>query len=392
MKEHRNEKSYSRQTFFTEDTSEQEPSVANILKKLSQSPWQERPFNVQSWGNWLHRMAPYAGRMTPAFAHWLIRLCSNEKDIVLDPFCGIGTVPLEANFLGRSSIGFDLNPYAFIVAKGKMDRKPINEQIDWLESVHLATNEVDIDRIPEWVKEFYNKDTLKEILALMAVLEKEKRYFLLGCLLGIAQGHRVGHLSKHSALTLPFKPRPDDPGEYRVVIPRLIAKVKRMYKNGIPFEPVGRIELADAREMPLENDSVDVIISSPPYFDTVDYVSANRLRLALLGYYGDKANQLKQILIQDYKSYLVEMEKACKEMKRVLKPSKRCVLVLGDFHKKREPVNTAERIGEVFETLGMEVQGTVEDAIPANKSVQRTPKPSSTSSVQRLDRIIIIKK
>jgi SAM-dependent methyltransferase len=337
-------------------------------------------------------MAPYAGRMTPAFAHWLIRICSNEKDVVLDPFCGIGTVPLEANLLGRQSIGFDLNPYACIVAKGKMDRRPIDEQISWLESIRLPTDEVDIDRIPEWVREFFNIETLKEILALRSILERENRYFLLGCLLGIAQGHRIGHLSKHSALTLPFKPRPDDPGEYRAVIPRMIAKVRRTYTNGIPFEPCGRIESADAREMPLENSSVDVIISSPPYFDTMDYVSSNRLRLALLGYYGDKADEIKQILIQDYKSYLTEMEKACKEMKRVLKPGKKCVLVLGDSYKRGVPINTAEKIGKIFKQIGMEVQGSVEDSIPLNKSVQRTPRSNSGNLVQRLDRIMLIKK
>jgi len=391
MKELSNEKNYSRQTFFT-DLCEKEPSATAILKKLSERSWSLRPFNRQSWGNWVHRMAPYAGRMTPAFSHWLIRLCSTERDVVLDPFCGIGTVPIEANLLGRQSIGFDLNPYAFIVAKGKMDRRPIDEQVEWLRNTHLSTSEVDIDRIPEWVKEFYNAETLKEILALMSILEEDKNYFLLGCLLGIAQGHRKGHLSKHSALTLPFKPRADDPGEYRAVIPRMIAKVRRIYQDGIPIEPRGRIELADAREMPLEDESIDVIISSPPYFDTMDYVSSNRLRLALLGYFGDKADKLKQLLIQDFKSYIAEMEKVCREMKRVLKPGKRCVLVLGDSHKRNVPINTAERIGELFKCIDMEVEGTVEDVIPFNKSVQRTPRPNSGDSLQRLDRIMLVRK
>jgi len=328
--------------------------------------------------------------MTPAFAHWLIRICSKPGETILDPFCGIGTIPLEANLIGRHSIGFDLNPYAYVVADAKMDRRPLEEHINWLTKVQLKTEEVSLDVLPDWVKLYYNPETLREIIALRSLLEKEKQRFLLGCFLGVAQGHRIGHLSKHSALTLPYKPRDDDPGEYKAVIPRMIQKVRRMYKNGIRLEPCGTVKLADARKMPLADDSVDVVISSPPYFDTVDYVSANRLRLALMGYYGEKAEMLRKELIQDHETYPIEMEKACNEIRRVLKPGGRCILVLGDSYKRKRPINTAVEVQKILDKIGMKTHGIIADKIPFNRSVQRTPRIRTNRGIDRLDRIMVV--
>jgi len=96
-------------------------SPDNIIQNLKKLLWKQGVYSKQSWGNWLHRMAPYAGRMKPALAHWLIIFSTKEEDVILDPFCGIGTIPLEANLLGRDSIGSDLNPYAYIVAVSEFD-------------------------------------------------------------------------------------------------------------------------------------------------------------------------------------------------------------------------------------------------------------------------------
>lgn len=50
--------------------------------------WRKNPHNKQHWGHWLHSIAPYQGRLTPSFAHWLVRIFSVPGMVVLDPFCG----------------------------------------------------------------------------------------------------------------------------------------------------------------------------------------------------------------------------------------------------------------------------------------------------------------
>lgn len=352
----------------------------DITEKI---PWKRPPYAKQSWGNWIHRMASYSGRIKPAFAHWLIKLFTTERDVILDPFCGIGTIPLEANLLNRKSIGIDLNPYAYLISKAKMDRKPLEEYLNYLDSIRLDFTTRKDEKVPEWVKSYYNPDTLNEILHLVPKLEKDKQYFILGCLLGIAQGHRKGHLSKPSGNIVPYKPKPDVNNEYRPAIPILKRKVERICKNGFNFDPKGEIYLDDARKLPIESNSIDVIISSPPYFNTLDYVSVNRLRLEIMGINEEKRGELKNVLIQDYKNYLIEMEKCVKEMKRVLKNNSKCILILGDLHNRKNVINTAEEVGKLMESLGFKTHAIIDDEIPFGIPPQRKD-PN-----KRLDRIMI---
>lgn len=363
-------------------------TTVDFLKTL---PWKQGYYIKQSWPNWLHHMSPYAGRMTPQIAHWLIRCFSKKHEVVLDPFCGIGTVPLEANLLERDSVGFDLNPYAYLVASAKMNRQPLSTHIKFLEKISLKPDKKTIDDVPEWVHEFYNECTLPELLTLINFLKEKRKTFLLGCLIGVAQGHRVGHISKASALTLPYKPRPDDPGEYKEVIPRLIRKIERMYRDGFVEYPQGVIKKIDSRKMPLGENTVDCIVSSPPYLDNLDYVNSNRLRLALLGYYSETAKKIGAKLKYKEKEYLEMMDKVSSEMSRVLKPKKFCVMVIGDVHNKKKPINTSDMLKEVFQKNKLKLLHEIEDDIPFNRSVQRTPNMNNSSKTLRKDRILILK-
>ena len=97
--------------------------MQKIIKEIKKTKWKNIPYKKQNWGNWFHSISPYVGRIKPAFAHWLIKDSTIESDLILDPFCGVGTVLLEADLLGRKSIGVDLNPYAIRIAKAKFDEK-----------------------------------------------------------------------------------------------------------------------------------------------------------------------------------------------------------------------------------------------------------------------------
>jgi len=69
----------------------------------------------------IHGIHPYPARMIPQIARKLIKIYSKPDDIVLDPFCGSGSVLAEANMLGRRAIGIDINPlYGERVKWGRM--------------------------------------------------------------------------------------------------------------------------------------------------------------------------------------------------------------------------------------------------------------------------------
>lgn len=359
-----------------------------VIKNLGRKEWTKKPYNLQSWGNWLHRISPYVGRIKPSFAHFLIKYISEEKDVILDPFCGIGTIPTEAALMKRNSIGIDLNPYAYYIslAKSKNGHNK-NEIINYLNKIKINTKNVSLKKIPKWVKEYYNQKTLKEILFLIERLKKDEQYFILGCLVGISQGHRPGHLSKPCAWTLPYKPKKDDRGEYREVLPRLIQKIERTHSDG--FKNMGRIKvfLENTKKLSLKNNSVDHIISSPPYYDTLDYVNSHRLRLAILGYYDEEEKtKLKKTLIQQFNTYLKEMSACIKEIHRVLKKGGYCIFILGDCFRNKKTINTAKDIGSILEENGFIYHGIISDKIPINKSVQKR------TNAQKHDRIIVFTK
>jgi tRNA G10 N-methylase Trm11 len=359
-----------------------------VVSNIGKREWIFPPYSIQSWGSWLHRIAPYVGRIKPSFAHFLIKYASKPGDLILDPFCGIGTIPTEASLMGRNAIGIDLNPYAYYISLAKTDNKRnLDELIEYVNKVKIDTSKIDLSTIPAWVKEYYNHETLREILFLIEKLKKDKQYFILGCLIGISQGHRPGHLSKPVAWTLPYKPRPDDKGEYRETKSRLIQKLIRTYKNN--FSDIGELKayLEDARKLPIESNSVDHIISSPPYYDTLDYVGSHRLRLAISGYHDEvQKKKLRSELIQQHDTYLEEMMKTIIEMNRVLKKDGYCILIVGDCVKGKKLINTADELTPLLESAGFKCHGVIRDEIPINKSVQKK------SEWQKHDRIMILTK
>ena len=165
-----------------------------IFNEFKKTPWKKLPYKKQNWGVWFHSISSYVGRIKPAFAHWLIRICSKKKETILDPFCGVGTVLLESDLLGRNSIGVDLNPYAYQISRAKLDRRGLKNELNYLKSFSFK-KKFNLSTVPSFVREFYHKRTLNEILCLRDSFLKDKRYFLLGCLLGISHGHRNQHLS-----------------------------------------------------------------------------------------------------------------------------------------------------------------------------------------------------
>jgi|TARA_B100002003_G_C14153207_1_gene554907 DNA modification methylase len=358
----------------------------NKIKKLE---WKQGLYEKQSWGHPLHRIGPYVGRIKPAFAHFLIKYLTKEGQTILDPFCGIGTICLEGSLMKRNFYGYDLNPYAIHIAEAKIYKKiNLEKIISEIKKTKINTKKINLRNIPKWVKNYYNSKTLKEILFFLDHFKKKRSKFLYGCLLAISQGHRPGHLSKPCAWTLPYKPRPDDPGEYRSVKPRLISKILRNYRD--IKEPQGKmvIKKIDARKLPNKNQSIDAIITSPPYLNTLDYVNSHRLRLAICGHYEkNNLSKLKNKLIQNKKNYLSEMEKVIREIFRVLKNGGICCFVVGDhFEDNGKVINTSRLLLNIFKRYNFDFLDIIEDKIPVNKSVQK-----KTLKIKS-DRIFVLKK
>ncbi len=355
-----------------------------IIDRINLKKWKKPPFKAQNWGNWIHHMGAYVGKIKPAMANILIRSCTRKNDKIFDPFCGIGTIPTEAELLGRIGYGNDLSPYPYAVARAKFSIEPQDKIIMYLDSIKIKTRHISLKSNSDFMKQFYHPKTLKEILFLLELFKKNKKYFLLGCLLGIIHGHRPGHLSAVTSLVIPYIPK--NPPIYKEVIPKLKAKVKRMFKDGLPTGMNGKIYNKNAMKIPVQDCHFDAIISSPPYYNTLDYVNDNKLRLEFLGLDFEKQNKLKKKLTQSRSNYIDDMIKVGIEMRRVLKKNKYCIFVLGDLHSGKNIINTAENISNIYHDIGFKTHKIIEDSMPINKAI-----PSKIKR-KKSDRILIMEK
>jgi len=348
----------------------------------------------------LQQIAPFVGKMKCTMAAALVRAFSEEGDTVLDPFCGCGVVPLEALILGRHAIGNDLNPYAYTIARAKLHAPRTHALARSAAEQYCAMAEktadlVDLDEMPGWVRKFFHPRTLREAHALVTHLRAREEWFLLGCVLGILHHVRPGFLSHPASHLTPYLreakyPRREFPSmyEYRDVRSRLLAKVDRIYRRPVVIAQHLRsaVLVEDARDLPLENESIDAIVSSPPYFDALDYGRDNRLRLWFLGVPNYK--MLEGALIGRRDSYLDDMRGSLCEMHRVLRHGGHCILVLGDVNKNGVVKSTAEMIAEVARGLEepFEVEGIVDDIIPDERRSRRR-----TRTTVR-DRVLVLRK
>src|SRR5215210_6033280 len=80
--------------------------------------WKAQP---RLWGHSLHPMCSYLASFPAALSHAFIARYSRPGDVVLDPFSGRGTAPLQAVAEGRIGVGNDLNPFAHLLTAAKVE-------------------------------------------------------------------------------------------------------------------------------------------------------------------------------------------------------------------------------------------------------------------------------
>lgn len=267
----------------------------------------------------------------------------------MDPFCGKGTVLLEATLNGRRALGFDIAPDAIIVSNAKLIPPSQSEVSSFLSSIE--SKEPRLKDIPWQVKTFFSPKTLSQMLNIRDCLmiqltngtfeSRQTANFIMGTLLGILHGHSKLSLSlpcSHSFAMAPnyvrkYARREGLRRPYRDVTKCLVSRTKKLLSQPSP-SILGRAFLSSAEKYPLIDgsdlsNSVDLIVTSPPYLNMQTYAKDSWLRLWLLGY-NYKVLKPRFIETGSPRIYLSKMEPCLKEMLMVLKPNKYAVIIAGD--------------------------------------------------------------
>jgi DNA modification methylase len=165
-----------------------------------------------------------------------------------------------------------------------------------------------------------------------------------------------------------------------------MAKVARAYRrtmfNEASKSARSEVYQQNAMALPIAAESVDAVISSPPYFGALDYARDNRLRLWFLGVPDWK--ELDRALTASEVVYLPQMTHCLTEMYRVLRKGGRCVLVLGDVERNGKKKPTALIISELAREVAggrFVTKGIWEDELP---DIRRSRRATKTTKCERI--------
>lgn len=234
----------------------------------------------------------------PAMFHFLvvreiIRNFSKEKEYVLDPFMGSGVVAGECLISGRNFIGYDINPLAILISKVRTTPLQYEALLETLESVSQSFREkkpsaVEFHNIHYWFDEKVI-DNLSRLRQAISTIENDevKDFFK------VAFSETVRRVSKtrYNEFKLLRKREEnsnlDVLGVFREISFKNIWLLTDFYKRSQPHKTTLKIEEGNILNgIPLEDSSIDLVITSPPYGDsrtTVAYGQFSRLSLRWLG-------------------------------------------------------------------------------------------------------------
>lgn len=343
----------------------------------------------------LHQLSPYIGKLKSSIASDLLASYTRPGDTVLDPFCGSGTVPLEAAINKRLVLAGDASEYATVLTRAKLNPPAsLASGLRVFKRVLLRSQQrpaPDLRAVPPWVRQFFHPETLRESILFADQCLTDREDFLLACFLGILHHQRPGFLSFPSSHLVPYLrenkfPRRKFPKlyEYRELEPRMIRKLERALKDEMQLSELGDIGSHVVRSR-IENfksaRSFSAIVTSPPYMNALDYRRDNRLRLWFLE--------------RDVKNYAPEptdrkeafagmMRSMCTKILPKLPIGGHCVMVVGEtVERKRVTSHPAVKLVEVFQQHSPEMKlvSVVQDKIPDVRRARRTGGATKTELV-----------
>ncbi|MBF0407233.1 MAG: site-specific DNA-methyltransferase [Candidatus Riflebacteria bacterium] len=257
---------------------------SNAIPRIFDEFWTAKQRQMHS----LHYAVSYRGSFKPELPDFFIKKFSDPGDIVGDPFGGRGTTALQSVLLGRRALSNDANPLSERLTYPKLN--PITE-----EELEGRLNEINFERPRKLANEedlsmFYHPDTYREILNLKDYLKENRDdvdRFIELIAISRLHGHSAGFFSAYSfpQISIPKsnqakinKTRGVEP-DYRDIKSRILKKGRLVLKDG-EFEMMRKaakkslLTTSDSRDMSKwKSGSVDLIVTSPPFLNQVDYIA-----------------------------------------------------------------------------------------------------------------------
>lgn len=374
----------------------------------------------------IHRWFKYPAGFSYRLVEALIdELGLNQRCWILDPFVGCGTVSVVAKMHGVNSIGIEAHPFVHWVAKVKcfweFDLVRLQRKLgELLWEVNSPTKSAldaqDLNEFPELVRKCFSEENLRKLkfirdtIAAFDLTPQERDLFLLALADTLRSATKAGAGWPYIAPSeYHAKQEKDAIVVFSETAQMFVQDLKEVHAIREKVDVICELLLHDAREpYPLDDESVDLVITSPPYLNNYDYADRTRLELYFFGWaksWRDITEQIRERLIiaattqvrrnefsnnplddeirslspsvynelqrkifqlseqRRYKGgkksydlmvagYFNDMVKVLKQVYRVLKKGARFVMVLGDSAPYGVHIPTDKYLGEIGLGLG----------------------------------------
>jgi hypothetical protein len=343
-----------------------------------------------TWQNALHSLHWFPGNFIPQLPSYLVQSLSGHDATVFDPFCGSCTTAVEAIILGRPVKASDFSPVSYLISRAKLTLltdRIAREELAGFEVPPLLRNSSipDCSNNISELRLWFDSDTLAQLSHLWGAIQQYSKARIGGTLDMLFSDTLFACASTSRARTASGKQRrhhwgwvadnvlPKPPVWHDAVryFEERIHRAK-VITSGLPlYDARYEIRREDIRACSYESNSVDLVVTSPPYLGMIDYTTASRLTYLWFGWDLVKDRTLeigarsRRNSPKAQPQYLTDMDAAVSQIYRVLKPGGACAVVIGASRKYPE---MALKVIDVFKNRMAIVWGPKE-RVPTRRRV-----------------------
>ncbi len=286
----------------------------------------------------LHEVS-YRACFKPQLPRFFIERLTEPGQTVYDPFSGRGTTALEAGLLGRIPVACDVNPLSRVLLEPRLSPPSSTQIASRLAEIPWSR----VEGLRDDLLVFYHPDTLAEICALRTyLLERESSgtldhvdRWLRMVAVNRLTGHSPGFFSVYTlppnqAVSIDAQAKINAQREQtppRRHVPRLILAKSRALLKDVSADFASRsrhgrtggvLVTSRASSTPqIASNSVDLVVTSPPFLDVVDYAGDNWLRCWFCGI---DTRQVAITIAKQPRDWQAAMRGVFDELHRVVRP------------------------------------------------------------------------
>jgi len=385
---------------------------------------------------------PFPARMALSIV-WNSLRNNRTPLVILDPMLGSGTSLIAAKTQGHKAIGFDTDPLSVLIARvwcTEIDEKSILKKSKQVvgRSILRRRNIKAQDAYPkgadketrEFIRYWFDTESRKDIKALTETISRlrdSEIRSVMWCVLsgliitkdrGVSLARDISHSRPHKV----YEKSPINALEsFECRVKKVIRSIP--FRRGKNFSQKASIEIGDARRLPIPDKSIDIVITSPPYLNAIDYMRGHRMSLTWMGYSMSNLRDIRSRNIgseisgkihmrQDFVEmalrkmgatnsisshvkgmlarYVVDMDRVLCEIARVLKRNGKGIIVVGDSTIKGGYIQNSKAIKYLAQRNGLMIRWSKKREIPDCRRYLPPPAKSMSREMQRRMRSEIV--